>query len=75
MDSVSVSVADLLSSGKAPLSMAFTAVMIALGMNAVFKTSIAFFSGGFRFGWRVAAGFAAMFGAGLCVMALMGRVV
>ena len=73
VDSVSVSVADLLSSGKVQLWMALTAVMIALGMNAVFKTGIAFFTGGARFGWRVAAGFAVMFGAGLCLMALMGR--
>ncbi len=72
-DSVSVSVADLLSGGKATLPVAFTAVMLALGTNAVLKTSIAFFGGGARFGWRVAAGFVAMFGAGLCAVALLGR--
>ena len=47
-------------------------VMIALGMNAVFKTALAFFTGGARFGWRVAAGFVVMFGAGLLAMTLLG---
>lgn len=73
VDSVSVSVADLLSNGKCPLDMALIAVMIALAMNAAFKSGIAFFTGGFRFGWRVGAGFAAMFAAGLCAMAALGR--
>jgi uncharacterized membrane protein (DUF4010 family) len=75
VDSVSVSVADLLSGGKATLPVAFAAVMLALGTNAVLKTSIAFFGGGARFGWRVAAGFVAMFGAGLCTIALLARLV
>ena len=72
VDSVAVSVADLLSGGKATLPVAFTAVMLALGTNAILKTSMAFFAGGARFGWRVAAGFVAMFGAGLLAMALLG---
>ena len=72
---MAVSVADLLSGGKATLPVAFAAVMLALGMNAVLKTAIAFFGGGARFGWRVAAGFVAMFGAGLGTIALLARVV
>jgi uncharacterized membrane protein (DUF4010 family) len=72
VDSVAVSVADLLSGGEAGLPMAFAAVMIALVMNAVFKTALAFFTGGARFGWRVAAGFVVMFGAGLLAMTLLG---
>jgi len=74
-DSVTVSVADLLSSGKMQTEMAFAAVMIALGANAVFKTAIAFFTGGARFGWRVGLGFALMFGAGLCAVAALARAV
>jgi uncharacterized membrane protein (DUF4010 family) len=70
VDSVAVSVADLLSGGKAGLPMVFAALMIALGMNAAFKTSIAVFTGGARFGWRVAVGFVVMFGAGLLAVTL-----
>ncbi|MCE5309996.1 MAG: DUF4010 domain-containing protein [Acidobacteriales bacterium] len=73
-DSVAVSVADLVSGGKAPITVAFAAVMIALVMNAVLKTGIAFFTGGARFGWRVAAGFAIMFGAGLAAVLVAGAV-
>jgi len=73
-DSVAVSVADLVSGGKAPITVAFAAVMIALVMNAVLKTGIAFFTGGARFGWRVAAGFGIMFGAGLAAVLVAGTV-
>ena len=73
VDSVTVAVADLAASGAAATADAWAAVMTALAMNALLKTSIAVFAGGIRFGWRVAAGFGVMFGAGLAWMALAGR--
>ena len=68
VDSVSVSVADLLHGGHISLASASGAVLLAVATNAVLKTLIAFLSGGFSFGWRVAVGFAVMFAPGAVVL-------
>jgi uncharacterized membrane protein (DUF4010 family) len=73
VDSVSVSLADLLGGGRVSLAVASASVLLALFTNAVAKTLIAFVAGGVSFGWRVATAFAAMFGAGVAVLWLSAR--
>ncbi|MCP5112201.1 MAG: DUF4010 domain-containing protein, partial [bacterium] len=63
-DAVAVSIADLQSAGTVAMPVATEVLFVALLMNAVLKTGLAFFSGGAGFGWRVAVGFVVMFGAG-----------
>jgi len=60
-DAVTVSVASLFSSGAVDAATAKTVLLLALFMNAILKTALAVYGGGARFGWRTAAGFAAMF--------------
>jgi uncharacterized membrane protein (DUF4010 family) len=64
-DAVAVSAAELLHAGRLTSDGAWITVLLALGSNAVVKTAIAFSAGGREFGLRVAAGFAAMFAAGV----------
>jgi uncharacterized membrane protein (DUF4010 family) len=63
-DSVSVSLADILGAGKIPLGTAATGVYLAIIANAVVKSIFAGWIGKWRFGLKVAAGFAVMFAAG-----------
>jgi uncharacterized membrane protein (DUF4010 family) len=63
-DSVSVSLADLLSTAKIPLVTAATGVFLAVIANALVKSILAGWIAGWRFGLKVAAGFAVMFAAG-----------
>lgn len=71
-DAVSVSLASLQIDGVISLGTGLSIVFLALLMNAVLKTSLAVYAGGVSFGWRVGAGFAAMFGAGAPVRLLVG---
>jgi uncharacterized membrane protein (DUF4010 family) len=64
-DAVALSLSDLLAHGSATVAMSTAGVFLALLANAVVKTVIAFYAGTRAFGWAVAAGFAAMFAAGL----------
>ncbi len=72
-DAVVVSVAGLLSLGGVTIKASATSVLLALLMNGVVKTGIAFFAGTRRFAWRLTGGFMAMFGAGWLVFWAMGR--
>jgi len=71
-DAVSVSVASLLAGGTISAVTAELVLLLALLMNAVLKTILAAYAGGRSFGWRVASGFAVMFGAGAAIMFLPG---
>ena len=71
-DAVAVSLAGLEHSKIISLITGRDILYLAMLMNAVLKTGLAFFAGGASFAWRVATGFAAMFGAGLLVWILMG---
>ncbi len=73
-DAVAVSLADLVSSGTVATSSAVVELMLALFMNAVLKTGLAAYTGGVRFGWRVAAGFVVMFGVGVAALYASGTV-
>jgi uncharacterized membrane protein (DUF4010 family) len=64
VDAVVVSLSEMLGRQIDP-AMAIRALWIALAANAVLKTVLAAVGGGASFGWRVALGFAVMFGAGL----------
>jgi uncharacterized membrane protein (DUF4010 family) len=63
-DAVVVSVAGLLSLGGVTMKASATSVLLALLMNGVVKTGIAFYAGTRKFAWRLTGGLAAMFAAG-----------
>jgi uncharacterized membrane protein (DUF4010 family) len=67
VDAVSISLADLLNSGRLSLKDGVTALLLALLANGVFKTVIAFTRGTWRFGQTVSLGLALMLGVGLLV--------
>lgn len=69
LDSVTVSLADLLNSGAAATVVAVWGVFFALIANAVVKTIIAFSSGVAGFGRNLLLGFAVMYAAGAIVLA------
>jgi uncharacterized membrane protein (DUF4010 family) len=70
-DAAAVSLSDLARTGAVPEDRAQLGLILALAANAVVKTAIAVNAGGPRFGRRLAAGFAAMFGAGFAVWGAM----
>lgn len=63
-DAVTVSAASLEGSGEVGMGVATGVILLALLMNGMLKTGLAAYAAGWQFGWRVAAGFAAMFGVG-----------
>jgi uncharacterized membrane protein (DUF4010 family) len=65
VDAVSLSLADLLGEGAIAAPVATAGVLLALLANAVIKTAIAAYAGDRSYARNVAAGFAAMFAAGL----------
>ncbi len=71
-DAVTVSAASLQASGEVEAATAVSGILLALFMNAVLKSGLAAYAGGLRFGWRVALGFAAMFGAGGVAVVIRG---
>jgi uncharacterized membrane protein (DUF4010 family) len=71
-DAVTVSAASLHSSGSVSILTATGAILLALFMNAVLKTGLAAYAGGFGYGWRIAVGFLFMFGAGALMLAAGG---
>ncbi|HFB98208.1 MAG TPA: MgtC/SapB family protein [Bryobacterales bacterium] len=71
-DAVTVSVASLYSGGSVDLATARAVLLLALFMNAVLKTGLAFYAGGAQFGRRTAAGFAVMFAPAILVAMLVG---
>jgi uncharacterized membrane protein (DUF4010 family) len=68
---VSVALSDLLRSGQITAHIAVAGVLVAWASNALVKILIAVSAGSFAFGWRTAAGFAAMFAAGAAAMAFL----
>ena len=73
-DAVSLSVASVQQEGTVDMQTALWDLLLALFMNALLKTALAGYAGGKSFAWRVAAGFAVMFGAGAAVALLAGAV-
>ena len=67
-DAIAVTLSDLLQHGKIALPAATRSLLLGLGANAVLKTIIAAYAGSLRFGWRAAAGFLVMFGAGAAAL-------
>ncbi len=72
VDSISVSLSDLLAHAQIPLRTAKDGLLLALGANAVLKSIIAAYAGSLRFGAWTTAGFAAMFAAGVASLWLRG---
>ncbi len=72
VDSISVSLSDLLAHAQIPLRIAKDSLLLALAANAVSKSIIASYAGSLRFGGWITAGFAVMFGAGAASLWLRG---
>ncbi len=70
VSAVAVTLSDLLQNGHVPVRMGVNGVLLGWATNALLKNIIAATSGSPAFGWRVAVGFMAMFGAGLLALAL-----
>lgn len=71
-DAVVVSMAALVSEQRLDAFSGAAAVLLALAANALLKTGLAAYAGSAAFAWRVAAGFAVMFGAGAAALFLHG---
>ncbi|MEN6534739.1 MAG: DUF4010 domain-containing protein [Bryobacteraceae bacterium] len=71
-DAVVLSVAGLVTSGGVAVGIGSVSVLIALAMNGVIKTAIAFYAGTRPFAWKLAGGFAAMFGSGWLTLWMTG---
>jgi len=63
-DAVAVSLAGISGSNSVAMATTVPVLYLALAMNGLLKSVLAFYSGGTGFGWRVLAGFVVMFGAG-----------
>jgi uncharacterized membrane protein (DUF4010 family) len=72
VDSVSVSLSDLLGEGRISLATATIGVYLTLLANAVVKSILAGWIGRLSFGLKVAAGFLIMFGAGALTLLIPG---
>ncbi len=71
-DAVTVSAASLEGTGAVSIGVATGVILLAMLMNGVLKTGLATYAAGMRFGWRVAVGFAAMFGVGAAALWIRG---
>ncbi|MCC6586904.1 MAG: MgtC/SapB family protein [Bryobacterales bacterium] len=69
-DAVVLSMSDLTREGLLTEQAAEFGILLALVANAVLKTGIAAWGGGFAFGWRVALSFLLIFGAGAITLAI-----